>query len=1276
MDGMDPTSGFPRPGGLQDLNVGGPVDNQAPTDPRIVPTSKHIPQGAGIPFDQPALAARSSVPQPGRLYVGQGAEIASQLEQNQQMLTHSHLMANTLNAQQQLVKAMPVIQNFGNIFMGPANNAGNMGPAAGQNFGFNVGYNGPLHPTGPVNVFPMVSNCPRPVLQQFLPPMAGLPQGFGNAALPLITQQLSIACGVMLQCMQNISALTAELSRYGMATPAQGFQMGQMPMALPFNQVVNNLQWMSNLGQAGMGAMPSMPPVPPMYCYPQAMPMAAPAGVPFANFSLQPTAPIAMAPNVLHGMCPNFNQMPLQQMPGWPLFAAGFGAFVPPGGFGPMPGIFQGPQVLGPLPWQTGRAVPTAGQQPGAAQPAGPHKPGKTPSPAEPGVSGEPSVKITRAEFENYIKVGSHLCEKGDLEGLDNFIEKLKPIKAGPYILELLLVETLSRGKQSEVVEKLLNNGVDPNKKVNEKTYLEYAFASKGDESPACVAVLLNHGAKLDQATPIALLHCADQSGQDEKVRYLLSKFDKDTLKAQLEKADKTAGDFKHPAIKALFGVQTNTIPEEAQAAYDNFLNSCKADGPLDQVKSSYTTLKDAWPEFDLNEQYEDQGTPLENVIEGGMTPEGKVNAIRFLRSKGAEYKQDTHNSLLADMPEHEQLLFRAALTVPDVKSYKGRVEKTVVPYTPDVHHLEGAEKKRQQDNWKKREHRASSVSPDKLDEHFKTKREAIATLQKEAQSKHPERAKAFIKASAETETTPLQPKIKTKIGELTCGVAAFADTGKTLDVNKLYLRDTFTVKGQAFHLTGLCDPKGPNGEAIAKFVKDEYPKALEKRLATKEISDSHVLDAQKLAMVDVNNTLAGHKTLGKYKESGVAASFVMTTKDKPDSDSTKIWTANIGDAQTLLVNSDGTVEQLTKATPSHRIAGFSALGTAKSARLSVGMTKKSNEELKQLTTVTVNGAMAELAGAQGVAGAYSELVSDHDNAKAAELAEHLVKRGENLRTEDTGHLLAMARPLSIDQGNTLPQPSISANTVKLKLEMLRQEDGDYDPEAIETLYQDIEKRYKDDPGKQLEACEALYIALDEAGHEAPEALANALGATGLESKVPALLEAETLENLEKANGAGAHSELADQLYLTQKACLTSDALADEDWKTSGLASTYDLLQQSEQAEKLLKQERLQSDDEQATRCLLQSIDSKKSLLRQCTDNLDLRVKRLTPENQKKLEKKIKEAEQQLGSSYSSEDTSKLEFAAVVDQALELKMQRLMAWEDPDSEDIAKEGRG
>ncbi len=209
-----------------------------------------------------------------------------------------------------------------NYGIGQVNFINNLVNNNNQNPGFAMAYAGGNHAT-PVTAFPMQSGCPPSIQGGLLQQINALPSGFGMGALPAIRQQLSIACGQMLQCLSNIDYLMSQYSALGQQCPIQSFQT--TPLVFPLNTVIQNISCMASPGMSS----------PQLMAYPHnnsAWDMGA------GQYFFVPPFHAQFDPDWLFGQCPNFGVAPLTAMPGWNAFCNAFSGFnCAGGGFGPPP---------------------------------------------------------------------------------------------------------------------------------------------------------------------------------------------------------------------------------------------------------------------------------------------------------------------------------------------------------------------------------------------------------------------------------------------------------------------------------------------------------------------------------------------------------------------------------------------------------------------------------------------------------------------------------------------------------------------------------------------------------------------------------------------------------------------------------------------------------------------------------------------------------------------------------------------------------------------------
>ena len=131
---------------------------------------------------------------------------------------------------------------------------------------------------------------------------------------------------------------------------------------------------------------------------------------------------------------------------------------------------------------------------------------------------------------------------------------------------------------------------------------------------------------------------------------------------------------------------------------------------------------------------------------------------------------------------------------------------------------------------------------------------------------------------------------------------------GRRQGMEDAVLCTTFKVKTRkgtkTIKLTGVFD--GHGGDAAALHAQNNLVKFLKKRFQEgnpKELDDLRIMNALKLAFVDTSNS---YRPPEGQKSSGSTANVVLQIDDN-------LWTANLGDARTVLVAPDGGVQQLSE---------------------------------------------------------------------------------------------------------------------------------------------------------------------------------------------------------------------------------------------------------------------------------------------------------------------------------------------------------------------------
>ena len=305
-----PPPGYPPPGNGP---TGGASQGQTPSAHSypVAPANVANQLPPGHPLAQADLANRLASAHPASMYVNVPSSVAAISGQMQDALNlrqHTGMYAGFLNG----------VNHFNNCVINIQNNRPDLvPPMAEQPFRLWQIQAGPE----PVRV---------PVPIQSLP-VASVP------AVPVLSaplEQMLMACQCQLQQLEyNLTVLRGQLASMGqpLMTTIPPLQQMIPPYMIPMPQVIATIQSIPTVPVA------TMPEWPVMQGYPVQAPVVNGPG-PFGQYYFEPFFPSSLFASEPQGM----DLTAMQAMAGWPVFAAGFGRFVPPGGV-LMEGQYQGP---------------------------------------------------------------------------------------------------------------------------------------------------------------------------------------------------------------------------------------------------------------------------------------------------------------------------------------------------------------------------------------------------------------------------------------------------------------------------------------------------------------------------------------------------------------------------------------------------------------------------------------------------------------------------------------------------------------------------------------------------------------------------------------------------------------------------------------------------------------------------------------------------------------------------------------------------------------------
>lgn len=706
-----------------------------------------------------------------------------------------------------------------------------------------------------------------------------------------------------------------------------------------------------------------------------------------------------------------------------------------------------------------------------------------------------PKVKqqLLQACLNNDLDTLKQLFEQGAVQDANSPIRLSSNHEATP-----LMLTAMQGNSAMPMVDYLVAQGADPNLSCVGLTPMSMACASK-HEADQMIRHLLDNGAQLNAENYGDYFKQALKHQGEKSLRVLLKAVDNPRQLLAETGLSPDILDGYSAELKNLLTAEPDRISEQAHQDHEAFMAACECFFE-NQIAPALTRLKQAWPTFDINTPYDDQGAALLRVCASVSQTEEifrrKLKTIYQLKQAGAIFDPSQRSTCEALIPETDpgqrQLLFKM-LTAPTGRELLKKIEDNAEKYkeynvlddsmdTP-VTQQEETDSPAERAAWDKQEYR---ITPrDRLDgeqqERLKDQQEHLLQAQWQDEQAHTARDRDFLARAAHADLPPpLVPpapasgrgsRSSATIPAWKAGIAirpsSNASIGKTADG---YSEAHFNIDNTSHELSILVDPHGPGSTKLAAIIASQLPAIVEKEITRTNHQEKPISEALKIAMVKMDRILANSPDVSDT--TGADLNMVLKINSSPNPE---YWSVNLGDSATLAISADGSARQLSLPTAENHSLGDHILAEGKSARPRVFRIDLSGQEARHVTFIQCSRAVREQVGPQGMAALASQIQSEGSQpVTAQQLSETLVNLAASQAAPPKGNLIAVVKPLSESAPMaSLPAPIQTPASVEARLKQmpLIPPSGN---EGVDALFQQIQSQQP----ASSDNLEALYVQL------------------------------------------------------------------------------------------------------------------------------------------------------------------------------------------------------